>query len=146
MGMRKQTEPAAEQTTETTGTSPAEAPVTEGTSEEQEQTEPAAEQTTEESDDPDSAGEPAIPSDEEIIYEIAAVTEIPQLYEIQQKYPDRSQEVEDAINAKGNELAGITAPAIELVKMVRQDGPPFEADVHPDEVDNYMAGGWELAE
>lgn len=45
-----------------------------------------------------------------------------------------------------------TAPAVELVKMVRspfdsEDMPaPFEADVHPDEVANYAAHGWKVAE
>lgn len=36
----------------------------------------------------------------------------------------------------------------ELVKMVREaaDGGPTEADVHPDEVDNYKRGNWRVAE
>lgn len=43
------------------------------------------------------------------------------------------------------------APAVELVKMVRPPfecdcAAPFEADVHPDEVPNYAAGGWRIKE
>lgn len=42
------------------------------------------------------------------------------------------------------------APAVETVKMVRDvevypEGP-HEADVHPDEIDNYAIGGWVRAE
>lgn len=32
-----------------------------------------------------------------------------------------------------------------LVKMVRDAPWPHEADVHPDEVENYRVGGWHLA-
>lgn len=35
---------------------------------------------------------------------------------------------------------------VELVKMVREEGEPSEADVHPDEVANYKIGGWRVAE
>lgn len=38
-----------------------------------------------------------------------------------------------------------TETDVELVKMVRE-GDPSEADVHPDEVANYKAGGWRVAE
>lgn len=38
--------------------------------------------------------------------------------------------------------------AVVLVKMVRNPEtnpePPYEADVHPDEVANYAQGGWEV--
>lgn len=37
-------------------------------------------------------------------------------------------------------------PQVELVKMKRPDGEPNTADVHPDEVANYMACGWELVQ
>lgn len=40
---------------------------------------------------------------------------------------------------------GEAAEVVELVKMVR-DGNPPEANVHPDEVENYKAGGWIAAE
>jgi len=36
-----------------------------------------------------------------------------------------------------------------LIKMVRdaeQYPKPHSADVHPDEVENYLAGGWEVAQ
>jgi hypothetical protein len=35
------------------------------------------------------------------------------------------------------------APALRLVKMIRPGGNPATADVHPDEVANYAAGGWQ---
>lgn len=38
------------------------------------------------------------------------------------------------------------APAVKLVKMTRDaeiaNGKPTEAEVHPDEVDNYSRAGW----
>ncbi|HKX32092.1 MAG TPA: hypothetical protein VJ302_30680 [Blastocatellia bacterium] len=40
------------------------------------------------------------------------------------------------------------APQVQLVKMVRPQpqfpGGPITADVHPDEVANYLAGGWSV--
>jgi len=35
------------------------------------------------------------------------------------------------------------APESQLVEMVR-DSAPFTADVHPEEVANFKAGGWEV--
>lgn len=51
------------------------------------------------------------------------------------------------------EAAPATAPAVQagpkLVKMERfadYDGPPPKtADVHPDEVENFKAGGWQVS-
>lgn len=48
------------------------------------------------------------------------------------------------------ETATPPAPAVETVKMVRDaeqypEGP-HAAEVHPDEVDNFKAGGWVVAE
>lgn len=35
----------------------------------------------------------------------------------------------------------------ELIKMVRsEDGPPFEADVHPDEIVHFQLSGWRVVE
>ncbi len=38
---------------------------------------------------------------------------------------------------------------IATIRMVRDeapDGGPTEADVHPEEIENYKAGGWRIAE
>jgi len=40
---------------------------------------------------------------------------------------------------------GDATDPVELVKIVRE-GNPSTADVHPDEVENYKAGGWSVAE
>lgn len=37
-------------------------------------------------------------------------------------------------------------PAHNLVRMFRNEGYPNTADVHQAEVDNFKAGGWEIAE
>jgi hypothetical protein len=47
------------------------------------------------------------------------------------------------------EAATHPAPAADTVKMVREaetNPKPHTADVHPDEVDNFKAGGWVLSE
>lgn len=49
---------------------------------------------------------------------------------------------------KQNETANSIdiSSVVKLVRMVRQGGGvPKEADVHPDEVSNYQAGGWSIA-
>lgn len=59
--------------------------------------------------------------------------------------------VGDAVNADGETIDQGTAgddPAVVLVRMERDAsyGEPTQADVHPDEVENFSIGGWYRAD
>lgn len=53
-----------------------------------------------------------------------------------------------AAKAAAQEVAAPAPQQERTVEMVRDSStnrPPYRADVHPDEVDNYRAHGWQIA-
>jgi len=55
--------------------------------------------------------------------------------------PDDQGDIDDDIDSDD-----VTEPVVELVSLHRDEpqheGGPLDADVHPEEIDNYLAAGW----